>query len=149
MTTPPYRRALVTGATSGIGWSLALWLAARGIPVVAAGRRGERLEALRAEAARTGGAIEPLVLDVAEIAATRERVRELDGRHGDLDLVVANAGVGHPFAGFLLPAGVVQVGGRLPLAPPDLAQHFQRFGRLCTHIGHPSARRDISTVTLP
>ena len=93
MTTPPYRRALVTGASSGIGWSLALWLAARGIPVVAAGRRGDRLEALRAEAARTGGVIEPLVLDVAELAATRERVRELDG-HGDLDLVVANAGVG-------------------------------------------------------
>jgi len=94
MTTPPYRRALVTGATSGIGWSLALWLAARGIPVVAAGRRGDRLQALRAEAARTGGAIEPLVLDVAELAATRERLRELDDRVGDLDLVIANAGVG-------------------------------------------------------
>lgn len=94
MTTTRYRRALVTGASSGIGRSLALWLAARGVSVVAAGRRGERLEALRGEAARTGDVIEPLVLDVAEVAAVRERVRELDGRSGDLDLVVANAGVG-------------------------------------------------------
>ena len=43
---------------------------------------------------------------------------------------------------------IIQVGSRLPLAPPDLAQHFQCFGRLCTHIGHPSARRDYSTLTL-
>lgn len=94
MTTERYRRALVTGATSGIGRSLALWLAARGITVVAAGRRGGRLEELRDEAARSGGAIEPLEIDVAEIAQLRARVLDLDARDGGLDLVVANAGIG-------------------------------------------------------
>ncbi|HVR11284.1 MAG TPA: SDR family NAD(P)-dependent oxidoreductase [Thermoanaerobaculia bacterium] len=94
MTMAPYRRALVTGATSGIGRSLALWLAARGVTVIAAGRRREKLEELRDEAARIGGAIEPLELDVAAVAAVRERLGELDGRDGGLDLVVANAGVG-------------------------------------------------------
>jgi short-subunit dehydrogenase len=94
MTTQRYRRALVTGASSGIGRSLALWLAARGITVIAAGRRGGRLEELRGEGARSGGAIEPLELDVAEVAQVRDRVRELDARDGGLDLVVANAGVG-------------------------------------------------------
>ncbi len=89
-----YRRALVTGATSGIGRSLALWLAGRGITVIAAGRRRARLDALCAEAAATGRAIEPLELDVADTAAVRERLRDLDGRDGGLDLVVANAGVG-------------------------------------------------------
>jgi short-subunit dehydrogenase len=94
MTTPPYRRALVTGATSGIGRALALWLAGRGIVVVAAGRRVDRLEELRGEAARAGGVIEPLALDVSDAPAVHERVAEIDSRHGDLDLVVANAGAG-------------------------------------------------------
>jgi short-subunit dehydrogenase len=97
MTTATYRRALVTGASSGIGRSLARWLAARGVTVIAAGRRRANLEQLRDEAARTGGAIEPLELDVtelADVAAARERLRELDARDGGLDLVVANAGVG-------------------------------------------------------
>ena len=62
--------------------------------MVAAGRRRERLDELRDEAARTGGVIEPLELDVADVAAVRERLLELDGRDGGLDLVVANAGVG-------------------------------------------------------
>ncbi len=101
--TAPYRRALVTGASSGIGSSLALWLAARGVTVIAAGRRRARLEELRdAAAAATaaggaaggGGAIEPLELDLADAVAARERLAELDGRDGGLDLVVANAGVG-------------------------------------------------------
>lgn len=88
------RRALVTGASSGIGRSLALWLAARGITVFAAGRRLDRLEELREEAARAGGVIEPVELDVAQPAVVRERLAEIDGRDGGLDLVVANAGVG-------------------------------------------------------
>jgi len=88
------RRALVTGASSGLGRSLAAWLAARGVTVVAAARRREKLDELREEVARTGGVIEPLELDVADVAAVRERLLELDGRDGGLDLVVANAGAG-------------------------------------------------------
>ncbi|HXO41902.1 MAG TPA: SDR family NAD(P)-dependent oxidoreductase [Thermoanaerobaculia bacterium] len=88
------RRALVTGASSGLGRSLAAWLAARGVTVVAAARRRAKLDELREEAARTGGVIEPLELDVADVAAVRERLLEVDGREGGLDLVVANAGAG-------------------------------------------------------
>ncbi len=88
------RRALVTGASSGLGRSLAAWLAAHGVTVVAAARRREKLDELRDEAARTGGVIEPLELDVADVAAVRERLLEIDGRDGGLDLVVANAGAG-------------------------------------------------------
>src|ERR1700720_3402467 len=90
------RRALVTGASSGLGRSLAAWLAARGVTVVAAARRRAKLDELREEAARTGGGIEPLELDVADVAAVRERLLEVDGREGGLDLVVANAGAGEP-----------------------------------------------------
>ena len=88
------RRALVTGASSGLGRALAAWLAARGVTVVAAARRRANLEELREEAARTGGVIEPLELDVADVAAVRESLVEIDGRDGGLDLVVANAGAG-------------------------------------------------------
>jgi short-subunit dehydrogenase len=94
MTTRNYKRALVTGASSGIGRALALWLAARGVTVIGAGRRLDKLEGLREEAGRSGGRVEVLELDVRDTAAVRERVRELDGREGGLDLVVANAGVG-------------------------------------------------------
>jgi short-subunit dehydrogenase len=88
------KRALVTGASSGLGRSLAAWLAARGVTVVACARRRVKLDELRDEAARTGGVVEPLELDVADVAAVRERLAELDGRDGGLDLVVANAGAG-------------------------------------------------------
>lgn len=93
---PPYRTALVTGASSGIGRQLALRLAQKGAHVVAIARRREELFALAEEAKATSatGRIEPLVLDVSDCAATVAAVRAADERLGGLDLVVANAGVG-------------------------------------------------------
>ena len=89
-----YRTALVTGASSGLGRGLALWLARRGLRVFAAGRRVAHLQALAAEAQAASATVEPVELDVARADATRERLRELDAECGGLDLVVANAGVG-------------------------------------------------------
>ena len=89
-----YRTALVTGATSGLGRGLALWLAKRGLRVFAAGRRVSQLQALAAEAQAAGATVEPVELDVTQTDATLERIRELDAECGGLDLVVANAGVG-------------------------------------------------------
>jgi short-subunit dehydrogenase len=86
-----YKNALITGASSGLGRSLALWFAARGVRVYAAARRAEMLESLREEAK---GNIEPVVMDVANAAATLEVIQKLDDESGGLDLVVANAGVG-------------------------------------------------------
>jgi len=86
-----YRTALVTGASSGLGRGLALWLAQRGVRVFAAGRRANNLEALATE---SKGAVEPFVLDVARTSETLEKIRALDQRCGGLDLVIANAGVG-------------------------------------------------------
>jgi short-subunit dehydrogenase len=87
----PIGRALITGASSGLGRALALWFARRGVTVYAAARRSEQLEALRAEQPEN---IIPLVLDVADADATHERIRALDELCGGLDLVIANAGVG-------------------------------------------------------
>lgn len=89
-----YRTALVTGASSGLGRGLALWLARRGVRVFAAGRRLPQLQALRDEAQAAGVTVEPVELDVTKADATLERIRALDAEAGGLDLVVANAGVG-------------------------------------------------------
>ncbi|HEX8433519.1 SDR family NAD(P)-dependent oxidoreductase [Archangium sp.] len=94
MTEMSYRTALVTGASSGLGRGLALWLGKRGVKVYAAARRRAHLEALAQEARATGAHIEPVELDVSHAEATLERIRELDAACDGLDLVVANAGVG-------------------------------------------------------
>jgi uncharacterized protein len=90
--------AVVTGASSGLGWEFALALAERGHPVLAVARRAERLRALEEEVAARGGTLEPLVADLAAAAgidALLARASELE-----LDLLVNNAGAASygPFA---------------------------------------------------
>ncbi|WP_330296162.1 SDR family oxidoreductase [Streptomyces sp. NBC_00503] len=90
--------AVVTGAGSGIGRSVALTLAAAGWSVAAAGRRTEPLEETAA-AARAAGAegdvlcVRADVSDPAEVTALFETVRE---HYGRLDLLFNNAGTFGP-----------------------------------------------------
>lgn len=82
--------ALVTGASSGIGFTFAKELARRGHPVLAVARRHKRLESLASEAAAFGGRIEPLaadLLDPAGVQSVADRAAELD-----VELLVNNAG---------------------------------------------------------
>jgi len=88
-----YKSALVTGASSGIGRSLALALARSGCTVVACARRETRLQALAEEIGRDGGRCLVEVLDVAGTAHAVERIRALDDVHR-FELIIANAGVG-------------------------------------------------------
>lgn len=87
----PWKTALVTGASSGLGRGLAGWLAKRGVKVYAAARRTELLESLKAE---SGDLVVPMKLDVSNGDATFAAVAELDVECGGLDLVIANAGGG-------------------------------------------------------
>ena len=89
----PYRNALITGASSGIGRALSLALAASGIHVVAAARRREALEDLKSEIASAGGSAEVLTLDVADTSHVYETLRQKDADLGGMDLVIANAGI--------------------------------------------------------
>jgi short-subunit dehydrogenase len=88
------QRALITGASSGIGLALSKRLAGRGIEVWLAARRLELLEKLVAEINAAGGKAHALQLDVAQVDATHERLTALDQESGGIDLVIANAGVG-------------------------------------------------------
>jgi short-subunit dehydrogenase len=88
------RRALVTGASSGIGYALSLRLAARGIEVWVSARRAALLDKLVAEITAAGGKAHALTLDVSRGDETAQRLAGLDAECGGIDLVVANAGVG-------------------------------------------------------
>jgi len=91
-TTPSFRldgkRALVTGASSGIGLACAAALAQAGADTVLAARRREELEAAADAIRGDGGKAEVLVLDVADIAAVAALVA--DG--GPFDVLVNSAG---------------------------------------------------------
>jgi NADP-dependent 3-hydroxy acid dehydrogenase YdfG len=86
---PAERIAVVTGASSGIGAATARQLARAGFHVVAGARRTDRLEPLAEEVGATTLALD--VTDPASVDAFTAAVRD---RHGRIDLLVNNAGVG-------------------------------------------------------
>lgn len=85
----PGSAALVTGASSGIGEAVAEALSARGVRVVAAARRADRLEAL---ARRLGDGVLPWPLDVTDAAAVDALPGRLPEPWRTLDIVVCSAG---------------------------------------------------------
>ena len=94
MTETPRRLAVVTGASSGIGWALARELARRGDAVLAVARRADRLEALAAEARADGHApVHVLALDLGVEGAAQTLVAAVR-RLGVPSLLVNNAGFG-------------------------------------------------------
>lgn len=87
-------RALVTGASSGIGWALSRRLAQRGYEVWLAARSLPKLEIDARRIESEGCRAHAFMLDVARPEETEGRVAALDREIGGFDLVVANAGIG-------------------------------------------------------
>ena len=83
------RRALVTGASSGLGRHFALTLAAAGAEVAVAARRTEQLRELVADIEAAGGRAQAFALDVTQ----RQDVCRCLDEVGPLDILVNNAGV--------------------------------------------------------
>jgi 3-hydroxy acid dehydrogenase/malonic semialdehyde reductase len=82
---------LVTGATAGFGEAVARRFAKDGAKIVAAGRRGERLNKLAQELG--ADKVHPLVLDVRDRAAVERAVSGLPAAYAEIDVLVNNAGL--------------------------------------------------------
>lgn len=84
------RKAIIIGATSGIGKSLAFELHKRGYTIGITGRRKGRLEKIRAQ---LRSRVHTQFMDVTDIRGTYTQLRELMEEMGGMDLIVLNAGV--------------------------------------------------------
>ncbi len=88
------RRAIITGASSGIGREVALELARHGVGIVAVARREDRLRTLARQVADFGVPIEVVVGDIVDAAIRQQAIDDAATKLGGLDILVNNAGMG-------------------------------------------------------
>lgn len=86
------KRAIILGASSGIGHGLAELLVARGYRVGVTGRRAPLLEGL---AAAHPGQIIPSAFDLRDISVVTDKLSALVRELGGLDLLILSSGTGH------------------------------------------------------
>ena len=84
---------LITGASSGIGRTLALAYAGPDVFVAFSGRNQQRVDEVAEELRALGAMVDARVLDVSDKQAMADWIDEVDEQR-PLELVVANAGVG-------------------------------------------------------
>ncbi|MEZ0168655.1 SDR family oxidoreductase [Microvirga sp. TS319] len=92
MTTLMNKTAIVTGASSGIGYATAKLFAREGANVVVSARRSKELEALVAEIKEAGGIAIAVAGDVRDEALAEALVKTAVERFGGLDIAFNNAG---------------------------------------------------------
>ena len=85
--------AIVTGASSGIGMATSIALAGRGVKVVLAARRTERLRDVAAQIKRAGGTAVAIRCDVSNRKQVQAMVDKTIERFGAIDILINNAGV--------------------------------------------------------
>jgi NADP-dependent 3-hydroxy acid dehydrogenase YdfG len=91
----PKLRAIITGASSGIGKNTALAFAKAGIDVALVGRSLERLESVAKAARETEVTSKAYQLDLADLGAVEEGIASIANDFGAIDILVNNAGMGY------------------------------------------------------
>lgn len=87
------KRILITGATSGIGRSLALKLAAQGAQLALCGRSADKMESLMAELSAYGTQHVAQTFSVTEEQAIIDFVQTANREMGGIDILINNAGL--------------------------------------------------------
>lgn len=86
--------AVVTGASSGLGRRFAVDLAKAGAVVTGIARRAELLETLESEMKRYSPESSTVVCDVSDFDGFTKALAEIEQKHGRVDLLINNAGMG-------------------------------------------------------
>jgi short-subunit dehydrogenase len=87
------RRALITGASSGIGRELAIELARRGVDLVLMARRADRLSEVAGEITKLGRRAVCITGDITDPAARSSALAAVRNTFGGLDILINNAGI--------------------------------------------------------
>lgn len=95
MTSRIEQRALITGASSGIGKATALAFAKAGIDVALVSRSQDKLEAVATAAREAGVQAKAYTLDLAKVEQVEARIKAIAQDFGRIDILVNSAGIGY------------------------------------------------------
>lgn len=95
MTSETRQRALVTGASSGIGRETAIAFAKVGIDLALVARSHDKLQNLAEELAQFGVEVKPYRIDLSQVEGLKSSLQSLLDDFGPVNILVNNAGMGY------------------------------------------------------
>ena len=89
------KRALITGASAGIGKGTAIAFAKEGIDVALVGRSQEKLQGVVVAAKAAGVEAKAFAVDLSCVSQVKAKIQAIADEFGDIDILVNNAGMGY------------------------------------------------------
>ncbi len=89
------RRAIITGASSGIGRAVALAFAQADISTALVSRSAEKLTEVATQAQEQGAEARVYPLDLAQVREVKDKLKHIADDFGPIDILVNNAGMGY------------------------------------------------------
>ena len=89
------RRALITGASSGIGEAIARAFSQAGFDVALVARSQNRLAALAQELSATGRQAQSFEMDLSDLEQVKTQIAQVISQFGPIDVLINSAGMGY------------------------------------------------------